>query len=194
MYGRRTAIGAVELRETAVIWKAFRASDPRPLERAMRKSSAFPYLSSALSRQLEQYPAHDDGLSRSERQILGAVSDGRNTLGAAFNRHNTLEEDVFLGDSVFISYVARLLAPPAPLLRLQSREPLGHPSDFQQHSAYWDRTLVLTEAGSSVLRGERDWVAEQGIDRWYGGVHLSGKAPRWRWHRDKQKIVEVRRR
>jgi hypothetical protein len=69
---------------------------------------------------------------------------------------------------------------------------LGRPSDFEDHAAYWDRTLVLTEAGESVLRGGRDWVAEQGIDRWCGGVHLTGRAPRWRWARDNKKIVEVR--
>jgi hypothetical protein len=145
-----------------------------------------------LRRHLEQYPAQDDGLSRSERQILTAVAAGRGTLGRAFDHHNALEDAVFLGDAVFVTYVARMLERPTALLRLMSREPLGRPNDFEDHAAFWDRTLVLTEAGESVLQGGRDWVAEQGIDRWYGGVHLSGRSPRWRWCRGHGKIVEVR--
>jgi hypothetical protein len=194
LYAKRQKVGAAELQQAAAVWKAFRATDPRQLERLTLKTSAFPFLPSALRRHLEQYPADGDGVSRSERQILTAVAAGRATLGRAFDHHNALEEAVFLGDVVFVGYVARMLEHPVALLRLMSREPLGRPSDFDDHAAFWDRTLMLTEAGASVLRGGRDWVAEQGIDRWYGGVHLTGRTPRWRWRRDKQKIVEARRR
>jgi hypothetical protein len=42
--------------------------------------------------------------------------------------------------------------------------------------------LQLTEAGRAVLAGQEDHVALNGVDRWVGGVHLTGRAVRWRWN------------
>jgi hypothetical protein len=39
------------------------------------------------------------------------------------------------------------------------------------------------------LLGEADHVAQSGIDRWIGGVHLSGHHPRWRWDEGTESIV-----
>ncbi|MGZ4354080.1 MAG: hypothetical protein ACXVZ4_11075, partial [Gaiellaceae bacterium] len=33
--------------------------------------------------------------------------------------------------------------------------------------------VTLTDAGSSVLAGERDAIELRGIDRWLGGTHLT---------------------
>jgi len=44
-----------------------------------------------------------------------------------------------------------------------------------------DRTVSLTAAGRDVLAGRADRVALCGIDRWFGGVHLQGRAVAWRW-------------
>jgi hypothetical protein len=44
----------------------------------------------------------------------------------------------------------------------------------------WNQEILLTEKGSGVLRGDEDRVRLIGIDRWLGGVHLSGESP-WRW-------------
>ena len=41
--------------------------------------------------------------------------------------------------------------------------------------------LSLTSAGRDVLDGRADRVALCGIDRWFGGVHLQGRAVPWRW-------------
>jgi hypothetical protein len=40
-----------------------------------------------------------------------------------------------------------------------------------------------------VLRGEADHVALNGIDRWVGGVHLHGRAARWRWDEGTESIA-----
>ena len=42
-------------------------------------------------------------------------------------------------------------------------------------------TIGLTDAGRDVLGGRADRVRLCGIDRWFGGVHLSGHGPAWRW-------------
>ncbi|MNP76087.1 hypothetical protein D3C76_1732630 [compost metagenome] len=45
-----------------------------------------------------------------------------------------------------------------------------------------DCELVLTELGKSVIAGNEDWVQKNGSDEWFGGVHLQGLTPRWRWN------------
>jgi hypothetical protein len=42
-------------------------------------------------------------------------------------------------------------------------------------------TVALTDTGRAVLTGRQDKVALCGIDRWFGGVHLQGRGPTWRW-------------
>jgi hypothetical protein len=42
--------------------------------------------------------------------------------------------------------------------------------------------LRLTDAGRRVLAGEADHVELGGVDRWIGGVHLTGRAVTWRWN------------
>jgi hypothetical protein len=39
----------------------------------------------------------------------------------------------------------------------------------------------LTEAGREVLAGRADHARLSGIDRWIGGVHLTGREPSWRY-------------
>ena len=40
---------------------------------------------------------------------------------------------------------------------------------------------ALTPLGREVLAGRADHPALNGLDRWVGGVHLRGLAPKWRW-------------
>jgi hypothetical protein len=49
----------------------------------------------------------------------------------------------------------------------------------------------LTSAGRQALDGSADHVALNGIDRWIGGVHLQGRAARWRWHEGTEVIVST---
>ena len=49
--------------------------------------------------------------------------------------------------------------------------------------------LRLTEAGREVLAGRRDHVALNGVDRWIGGVHLTGTDVPWRWDEGTESIT-----
>ena len=44
-----------------------------------------------------------------------------------------------------------------------------------------DRPIALTALGRALLDGDADWVAENGLDRWVGGIRLDGDRPPWRW-------------
>jgi hypothetical protein len=46
-------------------------------------------------------------------------------------------------------------------------------------------TLELSGDGWAVLVGEADQIELNGIDRWLGGVHLTGHEVAWRWDKDR---------
>jgi hypothetical protein len=73
-----------------------------------------------------------------------------------------------------------LLRGPRPLL--QSRAGAGpKPTPDRNIDCDFDHEITLTDDGSRVLEGRADRVALCGIDRWLGGVHLTGHGPVWRY-------------
>jgi hypothetical protein len=152
-------------------WAAFRAPDPREVQRvAEGDTAALPFLGAALRRHLEQFPHVRDGLSRSERQLLEAVEGGAATVRAAFAEHQRREDPIWLGDWSCWGYVRVLADGPRPLLRI-------HPAE-----SWLDAALEVTPTGRDVLAGRADRVRENGIDRWLGGVHLEEHGAVWRWN------------
>ena len=141
-------------------WDAVRSPDPTAVERLLHSdTSALPFLAAALRRWLEEFPWVGDGLSRTERQALEAVEAGARGRKEIFLASQKREEAPYLGDL----WLWR---------RLDELAPLHGPSG-------------LTALGRAVLRGEEDRVRAIGLDRWIGGVALSGYAsPRWDPGRD----------
>jgi Domain of unknown function (DUF1835) len=163
-------------------WRAVCGPDPSDLERMAGVADCpLPWMPGALARLLEEFPATDDGLSRTERQGLGAVADGAPTLAAAFRRSSEQEERLFLGDLPFAEAMNGLARGAAPLLIVDG---------VDRHSLR--RAAAVTDAGSAVLAGAADHAALNGVDRWIGGVHLSGRAPAWRWDRQRSRLVDTR--
>ena len=46
--------------------------------------------------------------------------------------------------------------------------------------------------GTSVLAGHQDHLTRNGIDRWIGGVHLSGHDVPWRFDEGTDTVRDVR--
>jgi hypothetical protein len=118
-------------------------------------TSALPFLRPAFERWLEEFPSLPDGLPRTERQILRAVAAGNQAFETIFRANQEQELAPFMGDSVVEMRLAALTNAPTPLL---TRAP-----------------IMLTPAGSRVLGGEVDARQLNGIDRWFGGVHLKSR-------------------
>lgn len=163
-------------------WEAFRSPDPtNVLNLLSEDTSALPFLDAALLRNLEQFPSTKNGLSRSEGQALEAISAGATVLYEAFvASHQDRDEPLFLGDAVFALYLEDLSAASEPLALLESGEEIRAPRGGENTSEFWCRRATVTEAGRQVLRGDRDRIELNGIDRWLGGVH-SDDANAWRW-------------
>jgi hypothetical protein len=125
---------------------------------ALRRCRPWAWLSAAF---LEEYPARQTGLSRTERQLLEAVGAGARTREAAFEAAIRAEERPFLGDASAWAVLERL----APLL-----EGAG-----------------LSERGRAVLAGREPWNPEE--ERWIGGVRLAPGPAAWRWDPDAETVV-----
>jgi hypothetical protein len=162
----------------AVAWAAFTSPDPSGLASVARiVSPVLRYLGEAFGRLMQEYPALTDGLSLTQRRILLAVEGGADTAGAAFVEVGRRERRPYLGDWPCYAIIEGLASGRQPLLAL------GEGADFA------GRTVELTPVGREVLAGRADHLEHNGIDRWIGGVHLTGADTAWRYDERRETLV-----
>jgi hypothetical protein len=176
-------------------WKAFCSPDPSSLEAFLRKdTSALPFLKAALLRHLEQFPALEGGLSRTERQILEVVASGIHTPLEIFRATQEKEESPFMGDDTFWSYLSGLCTGKKPLLTRADGGMVSFPTTASYDPVFREQVLLLTEEGRNALVGQTDWIKlNRGIDRWLGGVHLRGEEAVWRWDSQRATLIQMHR-
>lgn len=167
----RHPVTEAQYRTAQAAWSAFTSPDPTDIERVLATdTSSLPDLAAALRRQLEQFPAADNGLSRTEREALSVLSE-QGSLSALqlFVAVQQREEHVFMGDNQFYRVVEELSNVRHPLVEMSG-------------------TVTITETGRRVLAGQADHISLNGIDRWLGGVHLTGDRV-WRWDGNAVRLV-----
>jgi hypothetical protein len=174
----RLSPAALELATRA--WAAFRAPTPEGLAGvAAVRSGELRFLGEAFERLCREYPSTRDGLSLAERRVLAAAAAGEGTAGEVFVRAAAREARPYLGDTSCFAMMDRLAGAAYPLLEVGSA---GGPVE--------GGTVVrLTAVGGRVLAGEEDHVRLNGVDRWIGGVHLSGREVRWRWDEGREALT-----
>jgi hypothetical protein len=200
LLGSEHAVTVEEQELGARAWDAFRSPDPDAINRLLAsETSALPFLADALRRHLEEFPSIDDGLSRTERTILRLVAEEPSGWTRLYGPFLESEERPFMNDFTFSRRIEALMTAATPLIvgrtggflelrrRLQTD---AHPEQKLWPAASGDE-LTLTAAGKAVLAGEADAVELNGIDRWFGGVHLTGKAPPWRWDDGEGSVIRV---
>jgi hypothetical protein len=171
----RRPVTAGQLSLGRAAWKAFCAPEPQAIVELLspnlsRDLLPLPFLSGALRRLLEEYPSTQNGLSRTEQQLLEAIASGKRERADIFLSSQQREESVFLGDSSAWLRLDRKTEGPAPALLKTAPD---------QYS--------LTPFGNRLLAGEADWIRGRGgIDLWLGGVHLTGSDAPWRWDRERR--------
>ena len=160
--GRDAPAVTPEQRElAAAAWAAFTAETPLEMEPMAAGSPALPAIGTAFQRLLEELPWVGSGLSRTERQLLGALADGARTRGEAFVVAAGQEERPFLGDATAWATLDRL----APLLDGEA----------------------VNERGRAVLEGREEWGPP--VERWLGGTRLpAGRSP-WHWDPEARRVT-----
>jgi RNA polymerase sigma factor (sigma-70 family) len=170
----RSPVSEAEFALASAAWIAFTSSVPTDIELFIaRDTSALPFLAPALRRHLEQFPSVVNGLSRSERQTLSILRD-RGALPALqlFFAVQKMEDPLFMGDLSFFAILRELASARLPLIQTESKP---------ESPVSGSSVVTLTEVGSRVLEGQEDHVKLNGIERWLGGVHLTGTQAVWRW-------------
>ena len=172
-----TPLTQTALDHAARAWNALRAPQPMGLnEIAATRSPELRFLAEAFERLGREYPSTRDGLSLTERRILSAVAEGKPTAGSVFLRVGARESRPFLGDTWLYDRITVMSSGAAPLLDAVA--------PVTAHTA-----VRLTDAGRRVLDGQEDYVSLNGVERWIGGVHLSGRDVAWRWDEGAESIV-----
>ncbi len=163
------SMGERDARVVLELWDAFRCGDVGRIARYTRssdaESTALPFMREAMVRLLEELPSTHNGLSRSEQNIMQALSAGPQTVAKLFElAHANVEERKFLGDTVFEMQLERLAVGFYPLV------------------AFEDMQVRRTAHGDTVFRNEVDWIEIAAEERWIGGLQIlpqSVACPRW---------------
>ena len=172
LWDRRTDVTDPQFTAAQRAWAAFSAPDPQGIQGVFDTMAVLRYVRQALLRHLEEFPAVDTGLSRTERQILETLVVGSWPLKDLFTAaHLDREDPFFLGDTTFFATLNTLAVGDSPLVGLD------------------DECAWLTDAGREVLGGRLDRIETLGIDRWLGGVHLKGRRVPFRWNASARRIV-----
>lgn len=194
---KRQPITELEYAVGREAWAAFTAPDPTALAEFVARpeldAKPLPFLRAALVRVLEEYPSKRNGLSRTQSQILEIVNAGIARPVEMFRAHQDREEAPFLGDSTFYTDIEDLCVSSIPMLgRVDGaafERSRGWPAVVPRNFA--EQKLALSDAGRKVVKGELDFIALNGIDRWIGGVHLCGPTARWRWDEESRSMLDV---
>lgn len=179
-----TRLSSEALRLATQAWAALRSRVPDGLGTiAASLSKELRFLPEAFDRLSREYPSSRDGLALTERRVLAAVAEGAGTAEEAFVASGRRESRPFLGDTWCFRRMAALAHAPDPLLWL------GDADDAYRPRVKRTTRLGLTATGRRVLDGQVDHVALNGIDRWIGGVHLTGHRVAWRWDEGTERLV-----
>jgi hypothetical protein len=156
LFATRHTVTVAEFETAQAAWTAFCSPDPTELVRcSARICPPCPFLSRALLRHLQQFPALRNSLSRAEQHIVALIDSGLHEFSELFPAAQKLEESIWMGDATFLQVPSRIGERTAAIVA----------SSEQRF-----RKQILGQAGS-----------ERAIDRWLGGVHLYDRAPVWRW-------------
>lgn len=162
-------------------WAAFRSSDPRKWTTI--EARELPHLGPAMRRLAEELPWTRDGLSRTERTALASVADGADNPVDMFRALQAAEERPFMGDYWAWRTLHRLGAGEHPLVNA----PVAPVPEITTEFA--SQAYAVTDLGHGVLAARADHAELNGIDRWIGGVRLTGHRPAWRWNPVAREVV-----
>lgn len=171
-------------------WAAFRSSDPRDLLAFLNRDlRELPFLAAALRRHCEEFPNAATGLTRTETQVLGLISQNVCRSKELFLQNMDMETALFIGDWLTYQTIDTLCAAG---LAVCEPSPFRFPSFTSEAPPAFDEQRVsLTEAGRRVLKGEDDAIGLMKRDGWLGGVEITSSDAIWTWNKDAAQFARL---
>jgi hypothetical protein len=168
LWPARTVVTNKQLELGRAVWTALRHPDPSNLAAiAATGTPPLPLAAPALWRHLQELPGATDGLSMTQRLVLGLLSERPRTIGRMFAALMEGREPLpFLGDLMFLYVVEQMALTLPAIITIEAGE---NP---------YARTTSITEIGRQVLAGHIDTLSLRPLERWVGGVVVDGA---WRW-------------
>ncbi|MRN53499.1 DUF1835 domain-containing protein [Paenibacillus monticola] len=194
LYGTWRPVGQKELELGSDLWQAYAAPDPLVMadlleqRRTELAASALPFAYAAFQGHLSRLPSVRNGLGIVEQTTLQAVRGGASTPLELFSQVTDNLHVLGMGDLEFWKVLGALARGAHPLLIIDGAD---GSTDFRALPGFLNRQVALTELGAQVLAGSADRVAVQGMDEWYGGLHLLGHDIPWRWDSSNGMPVQV---
>jgi hypothetical protein len=152
-------------------WQAFGNSDPRAIEEFLQSdSAALPLVAPAFRAHLERFPSTANGLGILGQKTLEILNEQPASFASLFRRVIATPE-IFrhgMGDLQLQSYLDMWASASTPVVKENG-------------------TIDITPAGRNVLQGSVDAIQLNGIDLWYGGIHLTPDRV-WRWNNSERRL------
>lgn len=172
-------------------WHAVRSPTPQALIEYLKQDlTPLPYMHQAIRRLMQEYPSIENGLSRTEQQILQQLKNGPLDPITLFCANQEMEEARYLGDACLWGIIKSLTTGRQPLLETVTGKPFSQLPHKLPKGNFRKQMLQLTSLGNKVLAGERDRMRDSHVDYWVGGVHI-GQINDWRWHGGDATIINT---
>lgn len=172
-YENRVTVSRGQLDLASKVWEAFTSSDPEALVILRRETDlhALQFLGRAIDRLLADRPSQQDGLSRTERSVLGCLADGRLDGDTLFIEQQKTESAAFMGDGSFELVLRNMANKHRSLISLKTKIiESANESSVQTDSEPGLRGISCecSSLGTDVLTGRK--TAKSHIPaRWMGG-------------------------
>ena len=188
LFPHRQPVTEQQLDLATSAWNAYCSSDPTEIQTLLQTDqSALPFLSAALTAHLKRFPSSENGLGRVEQTSLELIAAGATDFASLFRSFIEREPVYGLGDAQLWLALRRMSEVQQPLIEIS----VGGAKVEKQIPEFHKAEFAITDTGRSVLNADTDFIAQNGIDHWLGGVHLGNDQTLWRWNDKSQRLEQV---
>jgi hypothetical protein len=182
LFVERETVSIERLALARTAWAAYAGADPRALEAVLDEDfSPWPLLRRGIVCHLQRFPSAATGLNAVETAALQTLGATPMRFPNLFRAVSSAEDTRHLGmgDVQFAACLEELSRSDHALLRIDGRQPATDGGERLAQPGAW--RISATSRAAEALAGRHDRVALLGLDRWLGGVALTGDDVTWRW-------------
>ena len=198
LFPGRVAVDQSALESAARCWDVFRQPTPLLLQEVIATDiPGLPFMRPALQRHCQEFPWVEDGLTRTERQLLNLVSAGEARPVQLFIKNMEFENFLYIGDARTYSIIETLCNGDNPLLQTGGQDKMQANTQPFKHlyspdieiEDFKSQRLNLTDRARQILSGQTN--ASEFIPRneWLGGVQQQSAAC-WSWYEKNQSFCQ----